>query len=226
LGDVALGLLVGLTLSSLLASVWLSATGDKELGLGGQAVSQVGLWTGFVGAAVFASRRKGSGRLADDFGFRARWPDVGIGVVVGVLAQVVLLPLIGLLLQPLLGRPEVSGPVRDLVDEAKGPAFLGLVTAVSVGAPVVEELFFRGLFLRALQRRMPDGLAVAVSAAGFGLAHASTLPVAGVVLVMVSLTALGVVLAVLALRTGRLGPCIAAHAAFNLFTVVYLAATR
>jgi membrane protease YdiL (CAAX protease family) len=226
LGDVVLGLVVGLTLSSLLASLWLAVSGERELSLGGQAVSQVGLWTGFVGAAVLASRRKGSGSLADDFGFRARWGDVGIGVVVGVLAQVVLLPLIALLLQPLLGKPEVSGPVRDLIDKARGPAFIGLVTAVSVGAPVVEELFFRGLLLRSLQRRMPDGLAIAVSAAGFGLAHASTLPAAGVLLVMVSLTALGVVLAVLAVRTGRLGPGIVAHAAFNLFTVAYLASGR
>ena len=35
-----------------------------------------------------------------------------------------------------------------------------------------------------------------------------------------------VVLSILAVRTGRLGPGILAHATFNLFTVIYLAATR
>jgi len=47
-----------------------------------------------------------------------------------------------------------------------------------------------------------------------------------VILVMVSLTVFGAVLATLAVRTGRLGPGIVAHATFNLFTVVFLALTR
>lgn len=226
LGDVALGFVTGLVLSSVVASIWLSASSSHQLSLAGQGLAQVGLWTGFVGITVLATRRKGSGRLSQDFGFRIERRDVWIGAAVGVFAQLVLLPLIALLLQPVLGKPEVSGPVRDLVGKARGPAFIGLVAAVAVCAPIVEELFFRGLFLRSLQRRMPDGAAVGVSAAAFGLAHASTLPAAGVVLVMVSLTALGAVLAILALRTGRLGPGIVAHAVFNLFTVVYLAVSK
>jgi len=175
---------------------------------------------------VLASRRKGRGTLAADFGFRARWVDLGLGPAVAVAVQLLVLPLVGVLLRPLLGRPEVSGPVRDLLDKAGGAAFIGLVATVAVGAPIVEELFFRGLLLRSLQRRMPDALAVALSSVAFGLAHASTLPADAVVLVIVSLTIFGAVLATLAVRTGRLGPGILAHATFNLFTVIYLAASR
>jgi membrane protease YdiL (CAAX protease family) len=226
LGDVALGLVVGLTLSSLLASLWLAASGDSDLNLTGQALSEIGLWTGLVGAAVLASRRKGRGTLRADFGLRARWSDLALGPAVAVAVQIVVLPLVGLLLRPLLGQPEVSGPVRDLMDKAGGGAFVGLVATVAVGAPIVEELFFRGLLLRSLQRRMPDGLAIALSSVAFGLAHASTLPADAVILVVVSLTIFGAVLATLAVRTGRLGPGILAHATFNLFTVIYLAATR
>jgi len=224
---VALGLFAGLALSSLLTALWLAAAGNSELDLTGQALSQIGLWTGLVGATILASRRKGAGRLRIDFGFRARWIDLAIGAGVAIAVQVIVLPLVGLVLRPLLGQPEVSGPVQDLMDKASGLAFIGLVATVAVGAPLVEELFFRGLLLRSLQKRgLPGALAVALSAVAFGLAHASTLPADAVILVMVSLTVFGAVLATLAVRTGRLGPGIVAHAVFNLFTVLYLALTR
>jgi membrane protease YdiL (CAAX protease family) len=93
---------------------------------------------------------------------------------------------------------------------------------VTVGAPVVEELFFRGLVLRSLQRRFPDTAAVPLSAVVFGLAHLQALSAAGLLVVVTSLTALGVVLALLAVRSGRLGPAMWAHATFNAFTVVVL----
>lgn len=223
---MALGMAAGLTLSSLLTALWLGASGDKDLNLTGQALSQVGLWTGLVGATVLASRRKGARSLRADFGFRARWTDLGLGAAVAIAVQVVVLPLVGLLLRPLLGAPDVSGPVQDLMDKASGFAFIGLVATVAVGAPLVEELFFRGLLLRSLQRRLPNAVAIALSSVAFGLAHASTLPADAVILVMVSLTVFGAVLATLAVRTGRLGPGIVTHAVFNLFTVLYLAATR
>jgi len=58
----------------------------------------------------------------------------------------------------------------------------------------------------------------------FGLAHFQDVSAGGLVLVT-SLFAFGVVLAVLAVRSGRLGPGIWAHATFNAFTVVVLLAT-
>ena len=223
LGDFLLGLLTGYALASLLAAAWFAISGgDEDVDLAGRTLTQIGLWTGMVGACVLASRLKGAGRLSDDFGFRARWPDVGLGAVVAVVVQLLLLPGLALLLRPLLGEPEVSGPVRELVDEARGPAYLGLVASVAIGAPIVEELFFRGLLLRSLQRRFPTGVAVAISSVAFGLAHFYPLPLRGVILVMISLSVFGAVLAGLAVRTGRLGPSIVAHATFNLFTILYL----
>jgi membrane protease YdiL (CAAX protease family) len=222
LGDFLVGVFGGYALASLIAAVWYSVSGDKELSLAGQALSQIGLWTGMVGAAVVASHRKGAGTLAEDFGLRGKWSDIGLGVVTAVGVQVLVLPAIAYLLRPLLGQPEVSGPVQDLLDKAQGLAFVGLILSVAVGAPIVEELFFRGLLLRSLRRRMPDWAAVSLSAVAFGIAHGSALPVDAVVLVMVSLTAFGAILATMALRTGRLGPGIVTHAVFNLFTLLYL----
>lgn len=222
LGDFLVGVFGGYALASLIASLWAAVSGDKELSLAGQALSQIGLWTGMVAAALVASRRKGAGTLREDFGFRGKWSDIGLGLAVAVAVQLVVLPGIAYLLRPLLGEPEVSGPVQDLLDKSKGPAFVGLILTVVIGAPIVEELFFRGLLLRSLQRRVPDWAAVVVSAVAFGVAHLSALPVDAVLLVMISLTVFGAILAALALRTGRLGPGIAAHAAFNLLTLLYL----
>src|SRR5215210_7258130 len=53
LGDFLLGLLAGYSLATLAVVFWVAVTGDEDLNLAGQAFSQVGLWTGMVGAAVF-----------------------------------------------------------------------------------------------------------------------------------------------------------------------------
>lgn len=222
LGDVLLGILVGLSLSSLFASIWLGVTGDRE-GLGTRTASQLGLWLGLAGVVVLAARRKGSGRVADDFGFRARWSDLGTGVAGALGAQFVVLPVAALLLVPVLGRPEVSGPVEDLVDRAAGPALAVLVLTTVVGAPLVEELFFRGLLLRSLQGRFGTGWAVAGQSLLFGVSHPNDLPGAAVVLIMVSIAALAAILALLVVRTGRLGPAIVAHAVFNAINLAIAA---
>lgn len=222
LGDVVLGVAMGFVLSGSLGSLALLLVAGDESNLAVSALSTVGLWLGLVGAVVLASRRKGTGTLAGDFGLALRWPDLGIGVASGIVAQVALLPLLALALRPLLGRPEVSGPARDLIEQATGPARLVLVLVVVIGAPVVEELFYRGMLLRSLQRRFAAIPAVVGSGVLFGLSHQSALPLRGLLLVWISLGALGAVLSTLAVRTGRLGSSIVAHATFNAFTVVYV----
>jgi membrane protease YdiL (CAAX protease family) len=219
LGDAAAGFLVGLLVSGLVAGTWAAVSGSNRVTLGALAASQAGLWVGLLGAPVLASRRKGTGDLARDFGLRARWSDTALGVPVGVLCQLVLVPLIYLPLHDLVSRKELEAPVRRVTNRAHGVGFFVLAVVVIVGAPVVEELFFRGLVLRSLQRRFGDGWAVAGSAVAFGLAHFEPLQ-------LPALVALGVVLGVLALRTGRLGPGVFAHAAFNAVTIIALALQR
>src|SRR5688572_11246026 len=45
-----------------------------------QVVSSAGLWLGLIGACGVVSRRRGTGSTVQDFGFRFRWVDVGIGL--------------------------------------------------------------------------------------------------------------------------------------------------
>lgn len=222
LGDAAAGFLVGLVLSAVVALIWTGATGDEELSLGGQALSEIGLWAGLVGCVVVASKYKGSGRLDRDFGFAGRWVDVPLGVVVGVLSHEVLLPAIAFLLRPLLGEPDVSGPAEELFEKASGVSSAILFLFVVVGAPLVEELFFRGLVLRSLQRRVGAVGAVVLCGVLFGLAHPQPLEAEALALIMISLAALGAVLAAVAVRTARLGAPIVAHAVFNAWTAITL----
>ena len=215
LGDAILGLVVGILLSSVLAGVWLGVSGDETLSIGGKAFSQMGLWIGLAGSPILATRRKGSGSLAVDFGWRFRPVDLALGAAAAVVAIVVVVPAVGLLLRPLLGDPNVSQPVKDLVEESRGTALIGLILIAVVGAPLVEELFFRGLLLRSIEKRLGAGWAIAGSSVFFGLAHPNDLPLEAQLLVMAALAALAVVLATLAVKTGRLGASIVAHAVFN-----------
>jgi membrane protease YdiL (CAAX protease family) len=220
LGDVILGLVVGLVLSSVLAGLWLAVSGKDTLSIGGKAFSQVGLWIGLVGSVVLATRRKGSGSLGTDFGWGFRWIDLALGAGVAIGAQVVIIPGVAFLLRPLLGRPNVDAPVEDLINESHGAAIVGLFLVAAVGAPIVEELFFRGLLLRSIQKRLGTGWAIAGSSIFFGLAHPNDLGLEAQLLVMAALAALGVALATLAVKTGRLGPSMIAHSVFNAISLI------
>ena len=102
-------------------------------------------------------------------------------------------------------------------------AVIGIL--VTVGSPLVEELYFRGLLLSSLLRRLAPSagkrgpVVVAVVADGlvFALFHFEPLQFLG-------LAVFGIVLSAVKVRTGRLGTTMAAHAAFNAVTVIALAA--
>lgn len=182
------------------------------------AADVIGLWAGLAGAAVFASRTLGTGSLARDFGLRiGAWWDVPFGAAVGLICQYGLIPLLYLPFEQVdksitrqLGQPTQ----KDTAAAAHGSvaAAVLLILILAVGAPVVEELFFRGLLLRSLAARMPVPIAIVIDSIVFALAHYERVQFAG-------LAAFGVVLALLAWRTDRLAPSISAHMAFNAAAV-------
>jgi membrane protease YdiL (CAAX protease family) len=94
-----------------------------------------------------------------------------------------------------------------------------LVLFLAVGAPLVEELFFRGLLLRSLTRWLGPVAGIVGSALVFGLAHFELLQLPALIL-------FGLILGTFAYRTGRLGPGIVAHAAFNAVTVLTIVLNR
>lgn len=221
LGDAAIGFLLGLTGSVLAVSLVVAITGDDtdDLSLAWLNVAQIGLWLPLLGIALWAAALKGNGAVRD-FGLRMLPWDLPLGAVVGVLCQFVLLPLVYV---PILwitntDTEKLNDVAQELTDRAdNGFGIAMLVILTGIGAPIVEEIFYRGLVLRSLERRWGPTPAILVSGLLFGAVHFQLLQLPG-------LAVFGVVLAWLTIRTGRLGPAIAAHMAFNLVTVVALVA--
>lgn len=221
LGDVAGGVVAAQALSIVAVGIVFAATGWQSLSdspIWAIGVLQIPLWLGLTGAVVVAGRAKGNGVVVD-FGLRMAPLDAPVGIVVGVASQMVLLPVLYWPVLHLLGRSsdELSEPAEELAGRADGAAgWIVLAVMVVVAAPLVEELFYRGLVLGSMTKRgWPPWLSVVASAALFAAMHFQPLQFIG-------LFAFGIVLAVLCRLYGRLGPAIWAHAGFNATTVVAL----
>jgi len=182
----------------------------------------LGIWVGFVGAPWLASRTAGTKRFWRDLGVRFR-PVDAIGLAVGPLCQLG----VAILYAPFQHDiHNYNAPTTKLTGASHGGGIVLIVLATALLAPVAEELFFRGLVFRALVRLCTSvrsgpgtarttGLVVAIVVDGllFGLAHGEWVQLAGLAL-------LGVVLATMTYRTGRLGMNMVTHASFNLVAVL------
>lgn len=176
--------------------------------------SQLALWVGFVGAPIMASRRNGSGSLARDY--RLAWPrakDWLAGVAGGLVGRVpatlvlVLIVLAGNGFGASNGAaPQIDGMTPEGTAGWVVAAMLGIV-----GAPIVEELLFRGLIQGAFTRRVGPVAAIFVTALIFSAAHITNEGFfAPIVLFPPAL-----VLGYLRYRSGSLAPGMVAHATFN-----------
>lgn len=81
------------------------------------------------------------------------------------------------------------------------------VFALAVSAPVVEEIFFRGLLYRSLRNRLPVWLAAGIAGLMFGFVHITSYPLD----TLPVKAAFGVITCLLYERTGSLLPGIALH---------------
>lgn len=178
-------------------------------------LQQLPLWLTLAAVTWVIVRRHGV-RLRSALGLEQRWYDVPVGLVCGLAAQFLIIPLVYLPLTPHIDRQEIEEPARRIMAIADdATAATVVVVAVVLVAPFVEELYFRGLLLRALWGRMGRVGTVALSAVLFGLAHAQLLQ-------LPALVVFGLVAGTLVVATRRLAPAMWAHAAFNGVTVVQL----
>ncbi|MDA8295058.1 MAG: CPBP family intramembrane metalloprotease [Actinomycetota bacterium] len=240
--------LVGFVAAEVFASIAVTAFGAASghphqlKTFGADLANLAGVWTGFFGAVVLASliwhHRRGEAlasvserwrAVRADYGIAlSPWPDVPLGILVGVGSQYLLVPAFEAPLLPFVPHlyERLGGPAHQLTSTTQGASLAVLGLFLCVGAPFVEECFFRGLLLRALVgrlgalgARLGPGVAVVLSALVFGLAHFEPLQFLG-------LFGFGVLLALLARRTGRLGAGMVAHLSFNAVTVIALALAR
>ena len=179
----------------------------------------IGLWAGFFGSAWLASFARGTHSLVRDMGLRFRWIDL-LGVPIGVGGQF----LVALMYIPIAQHvhnfnQRFDAPAQRLTGGSHGTSYLIVAIFTVVGAPFFEELFFRGVLLRALARLfgtfagwVGPALAIIITGVLFGLAHAESLQLLG-------LATFGIILSFVSYRTGRLGMNMVAHASFNLVAV-------
>jgi uncharacterized protein len=176
-----------------------------------------------VAAAATSPRRGRGGRgLRAELGFRLRAIDLGIGTAIAVAALFVNAT-INIVLSALgvVEPGEVDNVTAVFGGAVDALGFLLIGLAIAIAAPIGEEVLFRGLLLQALHRRWGVVPAVVVSAVLFGLVHAQ--PGRGGVVLVIGTGLFGLVLAVLVLRSGRLGPALVGHAVYNGLVVLLLA---
>jgi uncharacterized protein len=221
LGDAALGWVLAQVGGAIAAAIVLALNDDitdfEDLSLAWVAVAQLGLWFGMLGVPLVASKLKGHGPV-QDYGLRSEGWDAPLGFAAGLLTQLLLIPL---LYGPIfwltdLDSSDLEDPARGLTDRATDSfGVTMLILIVGIGAPIVEEIFYRGLLQRSLERRFGVWPGILGSALLFGLSHFQLLQLPALVL-------FGIVLGLLAHRTGRLAAPIAAHIVFNMTTVLFL----
>jgi uncharacterized protein len=154
--------------------------------------------------------------------FRVRPADIGWGlltwlaIVAGNRALVTVIQVFHL---PMSSNVRIGGgaPSRHLL--------IASTLVAVVAAPIVEEIIFRGVVLRAFRSVMPTKIAIVAQAVLFGLAHVQAAFGAGNLGLVLLLSWAGVGLGFVAHHFRRLGPSLCAHVSVNavVFLVVWLA---
>jgi membrane protease YdiL (CAAX protease family) len=175
------------------------------------ALSSLTLWLPQLAMLFFVSRRFGSGSWVRDYGWSFSVRDLW-GIPLGlasqfILVNVVMLPL-RLLFPDRFNVEDVERRARELTELATGWWFLLLALLVVVGAPIVEELVYRGLIQGGLSPRLGVVRAVVFTAVWFTLVHLHPVEFPG-------LFAFALVLGWCYARTGSLGLAVVTHIAFN-----------
>lgn len=184
------------------------------------ALSALGLWLPFMVMLQLVARRSRS-NFRQYFGLRFATRD-WLGIPLGIFCQVVLMNVVNWPLNkwfPNIFNPQrIETRARDMVDTAHGAWFFVLVLVVVLGAPLVEELVYRGFIQGGLQSRIGGTWALFITAAWFTVVHLEPVEFPG-------LFAFAIVLGLCYKRTQRIGLSVVTHLAFNAIGLLLVALT-
>jgi membrane protease YdiL (CAAX protease family) len=166
-------------------------------------------WLGLAGWPLLVTKWKGNGPRID-LGFRLSWSDVGWGVSAGVVG-LILAAVVALITQAIAG--EFSSAAGDVALELRedGPFLALLVFAimVMVGAPIVEEIAFRGMLYNSLRKKGLGAFwTIAITAVAFSAFHFEPIR-------FFLLLPIGVMYGLVRWKTGSLGASMVAHGVNN-----------
>jgi membrane protease YdiL (CAAX protease family) len=154
-------------------------------------------------------------------GWRARPEDLGWGALVWLCSFGV--NIVVVLVIRASGLPftsNVSGGSGGF--HRNGPVLAAFAVAACIGAPLFEELFFRGVLLRSLRSKLGPVPAIILQGLAFGLYHVAPGYGAGNIGLAIALAGAGMVLGYAANHWGRLGPGMVAHAIVNTIAVTVM----
>jgi membrane protease YdiL (CAAX protease family) len=168
------------------------------------------------------SRRFGSGEPIRDFGLSWRPSDIWRGLLAFFIARVLQV----LAMLPWAGHLDRLRRLTEGLERVSLSTFVIFAIVAVVGAPILEELVFRGVIQRSLAARYGYGWAIPVQAVLFGLYHLT--PGLGTTNVpyVVGLSTAGLVLGWAAWKWRRLGPSSTAHFFVNATSVAFLFGSR
>ncbi len=211
------GLVVGVIIEGVDVATLSDSTATDALPIGVLALSLLFQQAAQAGWPWLVSKWKGLG-FQTDWRVYFKVEDIWLGFVTAVIGLGAAF-LAGSAVSWLVGlSDEAEADNTQFLRDAEGsPWLFVMLFAVVVGAPVSEELFFRGLALRAFERTAGGNkiFAVIASAFVFALPHFIGSGWQGTAVLLSSIFMVGVVLAVAVYQTGRLGTAIVAHMMFN-----------
>lgn len=183
------------------------------------------VYGGMAVTVIVVLRRYGTGSLRRDLGFRFQWSDIGWGPILFFAGRAAQLAVT----LPLIAVPALRHSSERYSETMRDQPISVLITLVVIGvvvAPLVEELLFRGVFLRGLLTRFSGPVAAVIQGVVFGCYHfAPGLGLYNVVLITAN-SVFGIIFGFVVLRRRTLGTGIVAHAITNASALAIVFATR
>ncbi|MEY2423572.1 MAG: protease family protein [Acidimicrobiaceae bacterium] len=177
-----------------------------------------GMWL----TCLTTSRRYGTGQPLRDFGLSWKPSDIWRGLLVFLLSRVLQV----IVLLPFSGHLDRLRRLTEGLERVSIATFVIFAIVAIVGAPILEELVFRGVVQRSLAARHGHGWAIPAQAVLFGLYHVTPGLGATNVPYAIGLSAAGLVLGWAAWKWRRLGPSSSAHFFVNATSTAILFAYR
>jgi membrane protease YdiL (CAAX protease family) len=205
---------------ALMAALALTGRGDvdqTQIPIWATAVAVTAMWSVLLFAVprYLPYEERMTPRTLRDWGRLQDWVslrDVAIGVPLGFASQYILMNVVNWPLMKLFpdtfSFDDISQRATDLTDTAPGAWVVVLLLVVVVGAPIVEEIVYRGAVQTHLQRTAGTAVALIGTSVIFAGIHMSLIEFPG-------LFAFALVLGYSRLRSATLGLPIVTHMAFN-----------
>ena len=186
------------------------------------ALSVVGLWVPFIVMVMYGSRTHGSGSLVRDLVLRVR-PVHAYGVLIGLASQLIVVPIVTIVASKIapgiFDYSQLEDRANSLVDQANGGWILVLLVVVALGAPIVEEMTYRGFLQGSFRRSMNPNLALVLVAVLFAAVHFSVIEFPG-------LLAFALILGICFEKSRGLALPVITHMTFNATAVLVMVVTN